>query len=266
MVERDIKAPDVTAAITAKHPPPEWATFPEMRNATGWEQSRTIDVAVFNTWPSGKGLRIAYEIKCSRGDFLKELDNPEKHAWVEEMFHETYFAAPAGLIKAAEIPEGWGLLEVRRNKAGALTCRRAVRAPRRDAKDPGLGLTLALIRRAAEQVHAADARVYSIVGTEVDADGLRRIVEEQTEAERFSLGLLSNSAQKKYEDACACVGPVQLLISMAGECGMGVSELTSDVVYELIDKACARKLQLMSHSIERARDQLGELLDHIRKD
>lgn len=98
----------------------EWALFFELRNGTGRkkkgirkkEPPRYIDALAINLWPSKNHRRIAYEIKVSRADFLKELKFPEKRAWATEISHQFYFVAPAGIININEVPDGCGLLEV----------------------------------------------------------------------------------------------------------------------------------------------------------
>lgn len=81
----------------------------EVPNGTGGFQSRWIDAAVFEMWPS-KGLsRSAFEIKVSRSDFLSELQKPEKHLWCQECFHFFWFVAPKEVIQSIEeLPPGAG--------------------------------------------------------------------------------------------------------------------------------------------------------------
>ncbi len=81
----------------------------EVPNGTGGFQSRWIDAAVFEMWPS-KGLsRSAFEIKVSRQDFLHELQRPEKHLWCQECFHFYWFVAPKDVIQSIEeLPPGAG--------------------------------------------------------------------------------------------------------------------------------------------------------------
>ena len=63
-----------------------------------------IDVGLFE--------RLACEIKVSRGDFLSDVkDRSKQQAW-RDLCHQHYYVAPAGLIRADEVPEGSGLLEV----------------------------------------------------------------------------------------------------------------------------------------------------------
>jgi hypothetical protein len=106
----------------------------EVPNGTGGHQSRWIDVAVFETWPS-KGLsRSAFEIKVSRSDFVNELRQPEKHQWCKECFHYFWFVAPKDVIKEEELPTNAGWMY----PAGERLCvkRHAVRndTPRLDDK------------------------------------------------------------------------------------------------------------------------------------
>jgi hypothetical protein len=55
--------------------------------------------------------RIAIEIKCSRSDYLSDVRNPEKQAPWRRLANWHAFAAPAGLIRPDEVPQGSGLLE-----------------------------------------------------------------------------------------------------------------------------------------------------------
>lgn len=55
---------------------------------------------------------LAVEIKISRGDFLADVRIPEKQQRWREVAHRHAFAAPAGLIRKDEVPDGSGLIEV----------------------------------------------------------------------------------------------------------------------------------------------------------
>lgn len=81
----------------------------EVANGTGARCGSWIDVAVFELWPSRGLIRRAIEIKVSRSDFLRELENKDKNEWARRSFHEFWFAAPSDVVKEAELPEGVGL-------------------------------------------------------------------------------------------------------------------------------------------------------------
>ncbi|MBR8146241.1 hypothetical protein KDW46_28220 [Burkholderia vietnamiensis] len=50
------------------------------------------------------------EVKVSRADFLADVARPEKRAGYGKIAEVLYYAAPAGMIEASEVPEGCGLL------------------------------------------------------------------------------------------------------------------------------------------------------------
>lgn len=107
-------AEDIVNLLKARYKTPKGSFEPtvvleQVPNGTGGFQSRWIDVAVFQMWPS-KGLtRSAFEIKISRSDFIHELQQPEKHLWCKECFHEFWFVAPKDVIQIEELPAyaGW---------------------------------------------------------------------------------------------------------------------------------------------------------------
>ena len=67
-------------------------------------------------WPSPAGIQggegsILVEVKASRADFRADRAKPI-HARAEDFPGvRRYYLAPAGLIRADELPPGWGLLE-----------------------------------------------------------------------------------------------------------------------------------------------------------
>jgi hypothetical protein len=138
--------------LEERYPLPEWALIFELSKGTGWRgQEGRCDAAAFNCYPSKGYHRLAFEMKSGRGDFLKELDTPNKRAWVEENFHQTYFVADPGVIKPEEVPEGWGLLVA--TKAGN-ALRRVKVARHRELPPLPETLALATIRSLAQRMHS----------------------------------------------------------------------------------------------------------------
>lgn len=75
--------------------------------------------------PSYGGGSVVVECKTSRSDFLADARKPHRRPG-EGMGRFRYFMAPDGLIEPAELPCGWGLVEVgKRNRTrvvrGAVT-------------------------------------------------------------------------------------------------------------------------------------------------
>lgn len=123
-----IKASDIKELIREQYgrvknwKAPKWVVLSEVRTGTAFMSKwRTrggpfghgyIDMMAFNCWPSGGFLRIVFEIKTSRNDFLNELKRPEKR-WLAQMYsHQFYYVAPKGVIECRDLPGCCGLIEV----------------------------------------------------------------------------------------------------------------------------------------------------------
>ncbi len=90
---------------------------------------------------------VVVECKASRGDFLADAGTPFRQKPEEGLGSERYYLAPAGLIKVDELPNGWGLLEVRRGEV--ILARKAARRDQRTAIGlmKEMNLLLASLRR-----------------------------------------------------------------------------------------------------------------------
>lgn len=56
---------------------------------------------------------VVVECKVSRADFLVDREKPFRRKAETGMGCERYYLAPQGLLKSRELPQGWGLLELR---------------------------------------------------------------------------------------------------------------------------------------------------------
>lgn len=146
---------NILKALRRRHPESEWAFFEELRAGTGYRKTwastgpldnnpeQRFDAWAINLYPSKNFLRIAYEIKVSRSDFLREIKHPEKRAQALQLSNQFYFVAPPGLIKASELPPEAGLIEVK----GEWESRLKVRAPVREAVAPTWQFFASIARR-----------------------------------------------------------------------------------------------------------------------
>ena len=135
--------------ITKRHKGPqgEWAVFSELRDGTGFQSNgQQIDVFAMHTWPSKGFNRIAYEVKVSRADFIREMQDPSKRTWAMDISHQFYFVAPAEVIKVGELPLECGFLAVTKNGDKLRTVKVAPHRTPRGLKM----LEIAAILRAAE--------------------------------------------------------------------------------------------------------------------
>jgi len=89
--------------------PQRYVVASQVANATGACVNSWIDVVVFFLWPSDGLRRAAFEIKVSRSDWLKELQQPLKNEDARKSNHEFWYLAPADVIKEEELPKdtGW---------------------------------------------------------------------------------------------------------------------------------------------------------------
>jgi len=140
----------IKGLLYRRHHGPEWAGFDELRSTTGiplWqnrgrEALRYLDFFALNLYPSKDYLRVVYEIKTSRSDFLRELANPEKRTFAWDIANKCFFICPAGMIDKDEIPDGWGLIELTKSRL-----RQRKRAKWHCAMDMPIGFIAAIARR-----------------------------------------------------------------------------------------------------------------------
>ncbi len=87
----------------------QWLLFYELPTKSGFD-SQFVDAFAMNTFPSKKFKKIAYEIKVSRADLMKELKNPDKRKWAVDHSHQFYFVCLEHIVNVDEIPAECGLL------------------------------------------------------------------------------------------------------------------------------------------------------------
>lgn len=129
-----------------------WAFFEELRIGTGYGGSnieQRIDAWAMSMWPSKNLTRIAYEVKVSRADFLKEIAAPLKRRRALLYSNLYYFITPPGLVKPEEVPIECGLQEVLDAPEGYTSNRlkTIVEAPWRDNPPPPWSFFAAIARR-----------------------------------------------------------------------------------------------------------------------
>lgn len=150
MSEAAVTAHDLCAAIKRAHPGDEYVTLFEVPARTGRAAEARADALVVSLWPS-RGIELCgFEFKVDRGDWLAELKAPEKAEVIARHCDRwCVFAAP-GVVKAGELPVGWGLWELHGD-----AIRRCVPAPLREA-EPIPRAMLASLLRARARLDADD--------------------------------------------------------------------------------------------------------------
>lgn len=179
MTDIKIQAGGLLKMIRARYQPTEWAVLDELHDGTGGAATRRFDAVAFNCWPSRGMLRLGFEIKVSRADFSKELANHEKRAALEKHCHEAYFVVGPDVCKPREIPEPWGLLEVRGDK---LHCTH--KAPHRKVGSLSETFAVCAIRRLTEAGDAERKRHYVFDGAELTQADIDARAEEAVRSSR----------------------------------------------------------------------------------
>lgn len=110
---------EVFRALETVHPGPDkWTLVPHLPDATSFDKCRTVDAMAFGCWRS-VGIAVhGYEIKVSRGDWLRELQDPEKSFAFSNRCNYWWIAAPEKIVKLEELPAHWGLREVFKTEDG----------------------------------------------------------------------------------------------------------------------------------------------------
>jgi hypothetical protein len=124
----------------------EWCVMTEVANGTG-SASRYADAIAMNLWPS-RGLALhGFEIKVSRGDWLRELKDPAKADLIGAYCDFWWVVTPEGIVQDGELPDGWGLMVP--NKGTKL--RVVTKASKTTAKSVDRSFVAAMLRRAQDQ-------------------------------------------------------------------------------------------------------------------
>lgn len=69
-----------------------------------------FDALAIMGWGSRGFEAVGFEIKVTRGDWLKELKDPSKADPLVSLCTRWWVCAPPGVVNVAELPESWGLL------------------------------------------------------------------------------------------------------------------------------------------------------------
>ena len=90
---------------------PRYVVAVQVNNGAGNAYGRTLDAIVFDTWPSGGLTLHGLEIKTTKSDLRRELQNTKKYA--DFATHLDYFSivAPKGVVDLKILPPKWGLFQ-----------------------------------------------------------------------------------------------------------------------------------------------------------
>lgn len=104
----------IIQSLSAKYKLPEYAFLTEVRNSVGFSSRvRTADAMAMSLWPSRGLYMTGFEVKVSRADWKKELEQPQKAEELARFCKMWFIACPDKMIDKDEVPLGWGLIHVK---------------------------------------------------------------------------------------------------------------------------------------------------------
>jgi hypothetical protein len=216
-----VTSDDVVRALqVVPWPTRSHAWLREVRNSTGHSRrERYADAVVVSCWPS-RGIWVAgLEVKVSRQDWKRELEDPGKSAEIQKYCDYWYVAAPEGVVEVGEVPEAWGLLVVSDKKRGRVE--RAKEAPRLEREEWGPGFLASLLRNQSQRLEGARRsghnEGYHEAAEEYDADKMVELKHKLREAVQESRRLERQVkyAKESEESLRAHVGRVEEEMGLA---------------------------------------------------
>lgn len=106
--ETPVTSAALVGEIRSRYCRPEWHVEEEVTLA-----GRRLDVVAFNLWGARAYRTVGFELKVSRGDWMRELADFQKSGEWTAVVDEFFVVAPGGIVRPEELPVGWGLLELR---------------------------------------------------------------------------------------------------------------------------------------------------------
>lgn len=100
-----------------------YAYAEEVGNSTGLEQTRRLDMVVVDCYKSNGFAFEGIEIKISKSDLRRELQDSSKHNIFYPNLDYYSLAAPAGIVDIDLAPKHWGLYFVDVAEDGAMSMR-----------------------------------------------------------------------------------------------------------------------------------------------
>jgi len=259
--------------LVERYPFPEWATIVEFSGGVGCSgYDQRADVVAFNCWPSKGFHRLAFEIKRSRSDYMREVDTPGKRAWLEKHFHQCYFVVIPGIVKPDEIPEGWGLLVATQDGEKLIRRKAAMHREIPPLPEP---VALSAIRTLANTLHTDRTKRYTFENENITTTDLEAKVkaltgreEQRLEKEWHAVRKLRQRLRERKQEL---EGPMQALATAAGEFSTfsdwakDPAAVTAHDVARYIDTIRVQAVRRVMRQVFGAHEALGALIKAVKE-
>ena len=172
----------ILALLAARFAPPEWTMFYEVRTHMGMNSGglRIIDALAIDTYPSRGHKIIAFEVKCFRKDFLREMEDPTKRQFFVNYSNEFYFVAPKNVIRKDEVPEDCGLFTVYDTN----TLKKVKQAPYHSLEKVPIYYMVSLLRQKYIFKELLEWKLFKYAGRDLSVEEFEDLVNRKVE-ERF---------------------------------------------------------------------------------
>jgi hypothetical protein len=149
-------------ALRSRFGGPDYALITQVRDGSGWDR-RTFDALAIGLWASRGHTIHGFECKIGRGDWRRELAQPQKAEPLAASCHYWWIVAPPRIVDPETLPETWGLL-VPDGPNGPIRMLREAARRTPDTLTPGFVAQLAkrlLVERPGQsELDAAEQRGY----------------------------------------------------------------------------------------------------------
>lgn len=136
---------DLEARLAAKYSGEAYVMLWEVRDSTGFSNTgREADAMAFGVWPSRGLLVEGFEIKSSRQDWLRELQNPAKSESFVTACDFWWLVTAPDVSNLSEIPATWGWLVANGNGLKVMKP-----APQLTPREMGRPLLMSIVRNIA---------------------------------------------------------------------------------------------------------------------
>lgn len=140
--------------LEQKYPSKEYTLLREVRNAAGFDASRSADGMVVGHWPS-RGCEIeGLELKSIRSDWINELKNPAKADAIFKFCDRWWIVAEKeNIVKLDEVPTPWGFIECSNDKLKIIKA-----APKLEPIPLTHGVVVSMLKRAVSKIDGMISR------------------------------------------------------------------------------------------------------------
>jgi len=177
--EEKMTSERIVRLLENRHAGEEWAFLRELRTCTGHLYKPCyIDCYAVGLWEKTRGF-FAYEIKVSRSDFLKDIQEfTVKQADAIANSTQFYYVCPHKLIDPSEVPEICGLMWA---DAGGVKIKKVAKI-RELEKGLEPGFIAALLRASSEK--KTWNPMWKYLGKDISESDLRKIAKDLYETKR----------------------------------------------------------------------------------